>query len=171
MEVAWRQEAIWIEKDGVEIRFDIIIPMPKGALSLYCMYYKRQTEVDMRQGRRESDVSFGSKRQDECHEGARLTRTLQRQLGPVRGEVNDWGRIGSSMAMRGMCESESQKEKNARESERERNVHMIEHRERKKVPMSEHKAQKRAREKKVPIREHKAAAKRKNRIATRGKEL
>jgi hypothetical protein len=35
------KEAIWIEKDGVEIRFDIIIPTPKGAL--YCMYYKRQT--------------------------------------------------------------------------------------------------------------------------------
>jgi predicted nucleotidyltransferase len=40
------KEAIWIEKDGVEIRFDIIIPTPRGAL--YCMYYKRQPEVAMR---------------------------------------------------------------------------------------------------------------------------
>jgi hypothetical protein len=39
------EEALWIEKDGQEIRFDIIIPKPKGAL--YCMYYKRMTEMAM----------------------------------------------------------------------------------------------------------------------------
>jgi hypothetical protein len=39
------KEVIWIEKDGQEIRFDIIIPTPKGAL--YCMYYKRTSEMAM----------------------------------------------------------------------------------------------------------------------------
>jgi hypothetical protein len=37
------KEAIWIEKDGQEIRFDIIILTPKGAL--YCMYYKRASKM------------------------------------------------------------------------------------------------------------------------------
>jgi hypothetical protein len=31
------KDAIWVEKDGDQIKFDIIIPMPKGAL--YCMYF------------------------------------------------------------------------------------------------------------------------------------
>ena len=37
------KEAIWIEKDGQQLRFDIVIPTPKGAL--YCMYFKRATEM------------------------------------------------------------------------------------------------------------------------------
>ena len=45
----WRlggdKEAIWIEKDGQQLCFDIVIPTPKGAL--YCMYYKRTTEMAM----------------------------------------------------------------------------------------------------------------------------
>jgi hypothetical protein len=39
------KEAIWIEKDGKEVRFDIVIPTPKGAL--YCMYFKRASEMAM----------------------------------------------------------------------------------------------------------------------------
>jgi hypothetical protein len=39
------KDAIWIEKDGNQIKFDIIIPTPKGAL--YCMYFKRKSEMSM----------------------------------------------------------------------------------------------------------------------------
>ena len=39
------ENAIWIKKDGNQVRFDIIIPTPKGAL--YCMYFKRGQEMAM----------------------------------------------------------------------------------------------------------------------------
>ena len=39
------KEVIWIEKDGQQLHFYIVIPTPKGAL--YCMYYKRATEMAM----------------------------------------------------------------------------------------------------------------------------
>ena len=45
----WRlggdEEVIWIEKDGQQLRFDTVIPTPKGAL--YCMYYKKATKMAM----------------------------------------------------------------------------------------------------------------------------
>jgi hypothetical protein len=36
---------IWIKKKGEQIKFDIIIPTPKGAL--YCMYVKRKSKMSM----------------------------------------------------------------------------------------------------------------------------
>jgi hypothetical protein len=39
------KDALWIRKGEQEIRFDIVIPTPKGAL--YCMYYKRAGEMAM----------------------------------------------------------------------------------------------------------------------------
>jgi hypothetical protein len=39
------KHAIWIEKDGKQVHFDIVIPTPKGAL--YCLYFKRGCEMAM----------------------------------------------------------------------------------------------------------------------------
>jgi hypothetical protein len=36
-------DAIWLTKRDVEIKFDIIIPTPKGVL--YAIYYQRDTEI------------------------------------------------------------------------------------------------------------------------------
>jgi hypothetical protein len=38
-------KAIWIQKGDDQVRFDIVIPTPKGAL--YCMYFKRGREMAM----------------------------------------------------------------------------------------------------------------------------
>jgi hypothetical protein len=47
--IGWKidgdKEAIWIKKDGMHVQFDIVIPTPKGAL--YCMYFKRTSEMAM----------------------------------------------------------------------------------------------------------------------------
>jgi hypothetical protein len=177
------KEAIWIEKDGVEIRFDIIIPTPRGAL--HCMYYKRQAEVAMRA----EEIAMSAVDQD-VKMSVMKVQDLQGHYSDDKARLEAKSTIGVVLGPRLPCEACAKTKANAhtrkkRQPERvtEKNVPMIEHRARKKVPMiehgatehvpSEHKAQQRvrAREKRVPMREHNAAAKRKNRLAHRCRAL
>jgi hypothetical protein len=136
-------KAIWLEKDGVEIRFDIIIPTPRGAL--YCMNYKRQAEAVVRDGEiAMSAVDHGDLQGPCSDDEARLEAKSQ---------------IGVVSEPRLQCETCAKTKANVHtrkhrmpERASKKNVPMIERKVRKKVPMSEHRERRR-----VSMREHKAA--------------
>jgi hypothetical protein len=133
---------IWIVMDGVEIRFDIVIQTPRGAL--YCMNYKRHAEAVVSTGEIAMSAVDNGDLQDHCSDyEARLA--AKSQLGVVsepRLQCKICAKATANVHTRqhGMSEKASKT-----------NVPMIEHRERKKVPMREHRERK-----KVPMGEHSA---------------
>jgi hypothetical protein len=73
------KDAIWIEKDNKQIRFDIIIPTPKGAL--YCMYYKRASEMAMAVTDQGTKMSIMKAHDLLGHCSEEITRTAAKAMG------------------------------------------------------------------------------------------
>jgi hypothetical protein len=130
-------EAIWIEKDGVEIRFDIIIPTPRGAL--YCMRYKRKPEAVVRT----EEIAMSAVDQDDM--SVTKEKDLQGHCRNDKAQLEAKSKIGVVSEPRLQCETCAKRTKanvhsrkqRMPEKAKEKNVPMIERRERKNVPMIE----------------------------------
>ena len=75
------KEALWIEKDGMEVCFNIVIPTPKGAL--YCMYYKRATEMAMAATERGTKMNIAKAHSLLGHCNEDMTQSAAKSMGWV----------------------------------------------------------------------------------------
>jgi hypothetical protein len=101
------KDALWIEKDGVEIRFDIIIPTTKGAL--YCMYYKRKNEMAMSVTDQGAKMDIMKAHDVLGHCSEEMTRAAARSMG--------WVLLGSWKPCKACTVAKAQQKNVPKESE------------------------------------------------------